>query len=651
MRPVRSVLTGVSPLMLAREALWRTTRRWKRLRFLAALRRICPVRYCPVGYYHPSVEQYPVAARRTLLCYAELVCEGKFSFLGYGPLPLGFPPPWNLDFVSGKGWPQQPSSSLAVVRHDGSDVKVPWELSRLQFLPVLGKAWKLSGDRRYRQAAKELLSNWIREQPVGFGVNWTIAMEAALRSISICLLLELLWPFRTEEMDWLQEVTLSLWHHLLFIESHIEFSHIVRSNHYLSNLLGLFCLSMFLDGEGMTAKRHQYGSQIEQEILRQVYEDGGDCEASTGYQVFVAQVFAVALRLMQVAGIIPKPSLLARLRRMYQMMEELADVEGRIPHIGDVDDGRVELLLDDVEQLLCASRRHSLTISNFLGLVAALLGEASDRRSEDTAWYGLRPIRRLQRHRSGPNSNCPGAVVFPQSGIAIARQRETEVLFLAIPNGLKGKGSHTHNDKLSLILRIDREELLCDSGTAFYTREAATRNRFRATAAHNTVLVDGQEQNRIDSGKQTLFCLGNEAEVTSIESREEDGCLLLEASHHGYRRIGVLHTRTLLLEPSGFVRINDLFTGIGRHRFQAHYHLGPIWKCESLEEKERQIWCRVQGIRSVEFRLSAPVTLRAWEEPTEISTAYGTTRLTRRICVAADASLPFSLQTRIWWEN
>src|SRR5207245_615905 len=100
MRPVKSVLTGVSPLMLAREALWRTTRRWKRLRFLAALRRICPVRYCPVGYYHPSVEQYPVAARRTLLCYAELVCEGKFSFLGYGPLPLGFPPPWNLDFVS-----------------------------------------------------------------------------------------------------------------------------------------------------------------------------------------------------------------------------------------------------------------------------------------------------------------------------------------------------------------------------------------------------------------------------------------------------------------------------------------------------------------------------------------------------------------------
>src|SRR5437879_7288703 len=71
MRPVTSVLTGVSPLMLAREALWRTTRRWKRLRFLAALRRIYPVRYCPVGYYHPSVEQYPVAARRTLLCYAE----------------------------------------------------------------------------------------------------------------------------------------------------------------------------------------------------------------------------------------------------------------------------------------------------------------------------------------------------------------------------------------------------------------------------------------------------------------------------------------------------------------------------------------------------------------------------------------------------
>ena len=32
------------------------------------------------------------------------------------------------------------SRGLRIVRHDGSDVKAPWELSRLQFSPVLAKA-------------------------------------------------------------------------------------------------------------------------------------------------------------------------------------------------------------------------------------------------------------------------------------------------------------------------------------------------------------------------------------------------------------------------------------------------------------------------------------------------------------------------------
>ena len=39
-----------------------------------------------------------------------------------------------------------------------------------------------------------------------------------------------------------------------------------------------------------------------------------------------------------------------------------------------------------------------------------------------------------------------------------------------MPNGCRGKGSHTHNDKLSFILRVNGEELFGDSGTGVYTR-------------------------------------------------------------------------------------------------------------------------------------------------------------------------------------
>jgi len=75
-------------------------------------------------------------------------------------------------------------------------------------------------------------------------------MEAALRGMSICFLLNLLSPFRREEQPWLVTVTRSLAQHLLYIEANIEFSHLLTSNHYLSDVVGLYCLSIFLRRQG-----------------------------------------------------------------------------------------------------------------------------------------------------------------------------------------------------------------------------------------------------------------------------------------------------------------------------------------------------------------------------------------------------------------
>jgi len=49
----------------------------------------------------------------------------------------------------------------------------------------------------------------------------------------------------------------------------------------------------------MAARRREYRHRIEVEMTRQVYEDGGDYEASTGYQVLVTQLFTTALLLMR----------------------------------------------------------------------------------------------------------------------------------------------------------------------------------------------------------------------------------------------------------------------------------------------------------------------------------------------------------------
>jgi hypothetical protein len=653
MRKWTEILKRESPIVLARELAWRTRKNWDKKRILARIdQKSCPVTFRSVAYYSPDLSSLAKSSRTTITAFANEICEGRFPFLGYGSVNLGRQPKWNFDFVSGHEWPHVPLENRNCMRFDGSDVKVPYELSRLQFLPVLGKAHRLTGDDRYRETAKGLLSQWLQDNPVGVGVNWSLAMEAALRGMSICFLLDLLFPFRSQEKRWVLNVTRSLWEHMNYIEAHIEFSHLTRSNHYLSNILGLLCLSVFLDGPGMAAKRERFRRRIEKEILHQVYEDGGDFEASTGYQVLVAQMFTSALLLIRASEGKVGKSLLQRIEAMYHLMSAVASASSELPHVGDCDDGRVELLLDDLEQMLSlpVPQRNSLRVSNLLGIGASLFGGARGT-AEDAKWYGIQAGKLAAGHVPGTNSHhSTRLTVFPQSGIGVIRAGLAELLFFAIPNGIAGKGSHTHNDKLSFVLRLDGREVLCDSGTAGYTRDPALRNHFRTTRAHNTVMVNNLEQNTIYSGDTTLFRIGNEAEVSCIEHGTENGVHFLRASHNGYLGIDITHTRTIRLPDSGKTGIiEDHLDGSGQHDVEVNFQLAPGCTVAKIEGGDTKVHCELNGPRGLSLVFKAPGDVCVDSRETLVSMTYGGVTPAIRLCLSGRVTLPVCLVTELYW--
>ena len=186
---------------VAQEALLRISRKARLSRFEAEIERTPEVTYCPIGYYKPAIQIVPSEAQEKIVQFADFVLRGEFPLMGYGNVALGFPPDWSKDWVSGKTWSIAPAKSLAVVRHDGSDVKAPWELSRSSFFQYWPRRTVSRARRNIRARIRSLLSDWIERNPCDIGVNWTIAMEAALRAISICLTLELLWPLREDEQD------------------------------------------------------------------------------------------------------------------------------------------------------------------------------------------------------------------------------------------------------------------------------------------------------------------------------------------------------------------------------------------------------------------------------------------------------------------
>ncbi len=646
MRLIR-ILKQESAFLVAREALWRAQREWNKRRIVGRLQRPSRAKVRNIPYYRPELQSLSDQSRTLIIAFADEIRAGRYPFLSYGTVELGTRPNWSLDFVSGSEWPRVQFQRCEYVRQDGSDVKVPWELSRLQFLPVLAKAWVLTREEAYRDAAKNILSDWIARNPVGIGVNWTVAMEAALRGISICLALNLLCPFSAVEQAWLAGVARSLVQHLLYIEANIEFSHLLTSNHYLSDLVGLYCISLFLDGQGMAARRHEYRQRIEREMRRQVYEDGGDYEASIGYQVLVTQLFTTALFLMRSEPLTPCPAFVERLAMMFRFLNTVATPSGELPQVGDCDDGRTELLVDDLQQMILypMAERNSLRVPHLLGLGRKLFGEGAGR-EDDAAWYGLPETAPYTASDAKPRSTV---TLAPNSGIAVLRHGAAELFFFAIPNGIFGKGSHTHNDKLSFIMRMGGQEVLCDSGTGCYTRDKAMRNRFRRTAAHNTLLIDRTEQNRIGASASELFALGNEAAVTPIECASDSRGWLVRASHSGYRSLGVTHKRTIrVVEGEEAFVLEDEVKGEGIHDFEFNLQLAPKRTAELLKTEDG-ILCRILGDRQVQITITGPVSLQASIEPSPVSTIYGATTPAVKARVWGRGPVPLCITTRISW--
>jgi Heparinase II/III-like protein/Heparinase II/III N-terminus len=646
------VLKRESPFLVASEVLWRARREWNKTRLPGHLERQSHFKFQLVPYYNPNLQKLGEHSRSLIVAFADEIRAGRYPFLGYGTAQLGTLPKWNLDFVSGAAWPYISFKNHQYIRHDGSDVKVPFELSRLQFLPILGKAHVLTGEESYRRTAKDLLSHWIQSNPVPVGVNWTLAMEAALRAMSICFLLNLLSPIRPEEQPWLDIVTHCLTQHLFYIEAHSEFSHFYTSNHYLSNLVGLYCLSLFLDGEGMAARRQKYRLRIEAEMEKQVYDDGGDYEASTGYHVLVTQLFTTAFLLMRAEHSAPPASaFVERLRGMFQFLNGIASPSAELPHVGDCDDGRTELLVDDLEQMLflSVSERNSLRVSNLLGLGKQLFGEGRGD-SDDSAWYGLThaaPVPYSKPHFGSGTARA--TCIFPKAGVGVLRSVSAELLFFAVPNGIFGKGSHTHNDKLSFVLRVGGQEILCDSGTGCYTRDILTRNKFRSTAAHNTLRIDDVEQNRIPPGPLGLFILGNEAAVSPIQEGTNARGFFLRASHTGYRSLGVVHTRAIRAVDgeSAFV-IEDLLDGDGVHDLELNFQVAPN-RTAQVTPSEKGILCSILGEPQVQLIVAGPTNLRGSIQPSLISHSYGVTVPGLRVRIWGRAAIPTSITTRISW--
>ena len=567
---------------------------------------------------HDGLARVAPGEPERVLAAAERAAAREVDLLGTGPFRLDRPADWHTDVKTGTTWPPAWWREIDYAQLDRpSDVKVPWEISRLQWLLPAGQAYLLDGDEHHAVTVRDTVDEWIEANPYGASVNWASPMEAAIRILTFTWLFHALagsgaWQDNGFRLRFLNAVYL----HGDFVARNLELSD-VNGNHLDADAAGIVFAGHFFGSGRKPARWAERGwSLLLAELPRQVTSDGVDFEMSTAYHRLVTELFLLPALLRRRLRL-PVPAwYVERLETMARFAAAYTRPDGSSPAWGDADDARA---LPLGGQALGDHRYLGVTMAAAWGASVPVSGPR-----DEAAWL-LGPDAAAVPE----NTEVPQSTLFPDGGCAVLRRGDDHVFVDLGPVGLGGRGGHGHNDCLSFDAVLDGVHLITDCGSFVYTASVEWRNRFRSTAFHNTPRVDGEEQNRFVA-TTNLWQLQYDAVPDLLEWRA-GASPLVRAAHRGYRKLPspVTPIRTIQLDTAAHcLTVEDRFEGEGNHDVVVPFHLAP--GVEARFDRRGRFLLIARG-RAFALTWSDPAAWEADVGDSWMSASYGARVPTRQV--------------------
>lgn len=330
------------------------------------------------------------------------------------------------------------------------------------------------------------------------------------------------------------------------LEQRIEYH--LLGNHLFENARALVFSGAFLDGEDAGRWLLKGVRILDRELKEQFLLDGGHFERSPMYQG--AMLWGL-LDLVELAAAMELPLLCSRLgswRKCFERgmlwLEKMTFPDGDIAFFNDAAFG---------------------IAPNFQSLVkrAAQLGIPFDRPEPETA------------------NALSQMFDLADSGYVRVEWGQATMIADAAPLGPDYLPGHGHADTLSFELCLGNERMFVNSGTSCYGT-GQERDRQRGTAAHNTVVVNGENSSDVWAG----FRVGRRAYPIDRKCVETRQGFEISCAHTGYEHLStsVRHQRRWLCE-SAELTIEDRLSG----QFSSatgHLHLHPNWQVLQKSSQE-----------------------------------------------------------------
>lgn len=150
---------------------------------------------------------------------------------------------------------------------------------------------------------------------------------------------------------------------------------------------------------------------------------------------------------------------------------------------------------------------------------------------------------------------------------------------------------HSHADTFNFELRIGGTPFIVDSGISTY-QWCERRQYERSTAAHNTVTVNDDNSSRV----WAAFRCAQRAGVFDIKKSESG----ISATHDGFSKYGVLHTRTFSWSADS-IEVTDTLTGGASGKAYLHFAPGVDLCLDGTKAVAKQAVMTFENASSLEL--------------------------------------------------
>lgn len=475
-----------------------------------------------------------------IVAYADMFCRHEFLFNTENDLEQMDEP---IYYDKKIDWEYKP----------GDDIEYIFQFNRHRYFIALGQAYQLTGDEKYAECFVDMLTDWIKENPLveekknttwrileaGFrGEYWTKAFDYFKESKTV-----------TAEVVSLYEACLHV-HAKYLMSMHSPYRMI--SNWGVIENHGLFCIAIALkESEAFETYLKAAIEHLEILCRMAIMPDGVEWEQSPMYHNEVSKCFLEVVMLAKEHDIALPQTIADCVKRM-----AWADLIWQKPNhyefmMGDSDEF-------DISPFLCRAA--------YCFMDGTLKYGAKEEPDYESSWeIGMEGIERyLALEAKEPDFTSKA---LEESGNFYLRSDwSKEANLLHFHCGTLGAG-HGHSDKLHVDLVVKGEDVLMDGGRFTYVY-GEKRREYKDPTMHNTITVDGEfftickdswECSKLSQPVNQKFVAGDKYEF-------------VQGGHLGYMDKGVFINRKIVyLRPDVYVIVDECYAQ-GEHSYESYFH-------------------------------------------------------------------------------